>query len=173
MLYVLDRFVSYAWDNLGSCSFCIRTAFRAAMAGWCLTLLVAALGWSAILSPGIISTVVPLAITGAVALTALWTAHLFVHARKVTLAESREIVQPQAAVSRRAMFPLFVRTLGAAAVMSAAPAFGQAGDCPGGTSACGQFCNDIERGQFQCEFSRPCYDRQGRCFCVNRDGECD
>ena len=125
MRYALDRFVSYAWDNLGNCSFCIRTAFRAAMAGWCLTVLVAALGWSAILSPGIISAVVPLAIVGAVALTALWTAHLVVRASKVTLAESPKIVQRQVAVSRRAMFPLFVRTLGAAAVMSAAPAFGQ------------------------------------------------
>jgi hypothetical protein len=49
----------------------------------------------------------------------------------------------------------------------------QADECPGGISACGQFCNDIERGNVPCEDSRPCYDKQGRCFCVNRNNECD
>lgn len=173
MRYVLHRFYSYAWDNLGNCSFCIRTAFRISMAGWCLALLVAAFGWSTIPSPTISWAVVILANTGAVALTALWVAHLVVYVRKSTLAErSRQVVQAQAQMSRRTMFTLFARTLGAAAVMSAVPAFGQ-DSCPGGTSACGQFCNDIQRGQFECQFSRPCYDRQGRCFCVNRNGECD
>jgi hypothetical protein len=173
MRYAFERLFSYAWDNLGTCSFCIRTAFRVAVSAWCLALLVASLGWSAILSPETISAVVPLALIGAVALTMLWIAHLVVYVRKVTVAKSRrDMVQAQPAVSRRAMFILFARALGAAAVMSAVPAFGQ-DDCPGGTSACGQFCNDIERGQFECEFSRPCYDREGRCFCVNRGGECD
>ncbi len=46
-------------------------------------------------------------------------------------------------------------------------------DCPGGTSSCGQFCNDIERGRFDCELSRPCYDIKGHCTCVNPDDECD
>jgi hypothetical protein len=111
-----------------------------------------------------------LAIIGTVALTALWTAHLVVYVRKVTLAKRSEIVQSQAAVSRRAMITLFVRALGAGAVMSASPASAQA--CPGGTGACEQFYNDIERGQFPCEFSRPCYDSQGRCFCINPNQEC-
>jgi len=170
---LLSQLVSYSWNNLGSCSYCLRTAFRTAMAGWCLTLLIAALGWSAVLPSGVSSVAVSVAIIGAVTLTALWMAHLVVYVRKATVAKiRREIVQPPATVSRRTMLTLFARTLGATALMSAVPAFGQ-DSCPGGTSACGQFCNDVERGQVECEFSRPCYDRQGRCFCVNRGGECD
>lgn len=139
MLKALGRVVSYAWDNLGNCSFCIRAAFRAAAAGWGVTLLVAALGWPAILT---------LAIIGATALTVLWAAHLLVHARKIILAESLEVVQPEVLVSRRATFPLFIRTVCAAAVMSAAPALADHVECPNGVGACGNNCGPCYR---------PCY----------------
>jgi hypothetical protein len=141
---VLHRYLSAVlWDNLGNCSICIRTAFQTAAAGWGLTLLFAALGWSQLLL---------LSIVGAITLTSLWMAHLLVHARKITiLAEREDKNQSTTAVSRRAVLPLFVRTLGAAAVLSATPAFAQPFPCTAGTGSCQQ------DGCPEC--TRPCYVR--------------
>jgi len=43
--------------------------------------------------------------------------------------------------------------------------------CPGGISACGQFCNDIDAGKIDCDSSAvPCYyDTEGHCDCVLAD----
>jgi hypothetical protein len=142
--------MSFLWDKLGNCSICIRKAFQAAAAGWSLTLVFALLGWSQL---------VVLTTLGAITLTTLWLAHLLVHARKVIIvAESPDIIrsvlpvpggQSVETVSRRAMLPLFVRALCAAAVMSATPAFAQ--QCTAGTGSCEQ------DGCPRC--SRPCYVR--------------
>jgi len=147
MLIPLGRLKSHVWNSLGSCSFCVRTAFRAAVAGWGITLLVAAVGGT---------TFFTLAIVGASALTALWLVHIVAYATKVTLKEHRPSVHPQFAESRRAFFPLFIRTVCAIAIVSAAPARADHIPCPGGTGACGAGnCG---------ECYRPCY--QGNTPCV-------
>jgi hypothetical protein len=160
----LSRMATFAWDNLGSCSVCMARAFQVAIAGWGVTLLLVILGWSQLLL---------LTFVGAIALTALWIAHLLVHARKVTiLPENRNVIQPAVGVSRRAVLPLFVRTLWAAAVLSATPAFAQV-ECPGGTGACGGYQPNDPLPCGDCY--RPCYNGPTPCIrcrsCGNSCGE--
>jgi hypothetical protein len=133
--------VNVLWDNLGNCVTCIRKAFQAAAAGWCLTLLFAIVGWSQLL---------PLSLVSAIALTTLWVAHLIIHARKVSgLAKRRDVIHSTVGVSRRGTLSLFTRTVIVGAVLSATPAFAQ--QCTGGTGSCEQ------DGCPEC--TRPCYVR--------------
>ena len=148
MLIPLGRLKSYAWDKLGSCSFCVRSSFRAAAAGW---------GVAVVAAHFLGSTFFTLATVCAAALTALWLAHLLAYARRVTLAPNGQL-QPQFAESRRAFFPLFIRTVCAMAVISAVPARADHIPCPGGSGACGA------GGCPEC--SRPCYQGNAPLKCV-------
>lgn len=147
---------SFAWNNLGNCSHCIRSAFRAAVAGWFLSFVILILGWVSVL---------PLSIAVSLALTALWLAHIVVHTRKATLASSNSQLDSSAVMSRRAVFPLFLRALCAAAAMSVMPAFAQQ-PCPNGTGGCGNDgCSDCYR---------PCYGNDARpcVYCRSCGSDC-
>jgi hypothetical protein len=146
----LSRLRNIVWDNLGSCMTCVRTAFQAAAAAWSFVALSAFFDWSSILFPANI---------GAIALTVLWGAHLFVHARKVAISTERHNlislpIRPAKAqagpVSRRRMLSVFWGAVFSGAVVSATPTFA-AINCSAGTGSCEQDnCP-------QC--SRPCYTR--------------
>lgn len=140
MRIALGRLINYLWSNLGNCFACMGTAFRASAAAWSMVLLSIVVNRSELLI---------LTLVAALAITALWVAHLVVHAQKfVNRHEALTSNEAAAVMSRRAAFALFVQTFGAAALLSATPAHAQWA-CTGGTGACGQDnCPDC---------SRPCY----------------
>jgi hypothetical protein len=148
MQNALRRFAAYLWENVGNCSICIRSAFQAAAATWILTLLFSLLNWSAFFL---------LTFLLAVALTSLWMAHLLVYAQKVASIADHVT---RAEVSRRAMLPLFVRTLGAATVFSITPTFAQINPCTAGTGSCGQLSGDMNCP----DCYRPCYNGPSPCI---------
>lgn len=161
MKNIFSALFSYAWNNLGNCSSCVHTAFKAAAGGWLLTALLTVVGWSALL---------PLTFVIAIGLTALWLAHLLVHARKVTVAATHQFVrQPESLVSRRTIFSLFVRTLFVTAVTSAVPALADHVDCPNGRGSCGSDCPDCYRpcwgGVTPCVRCRSCGNECGDHVC--------
>lgn len=156
MRNALNQLAAVIWNNLGECGFCIRKVFQVAIAVWCLALLFELLNWSELFV---------LALVGAIALTVMWVAHLLVHARKVTiLAEKEDINRTPAAVSRRALFPLFIRTLYATVLLSTTPAFSQGFPCTNGTGAC---------EQDNCPHcTRPCYGPGGCIKCRSCGADC-
>ena len=96
------------WASLGSCVYCIRSAFRAAMIAWGLSSLIWASGVS-----GLLATLIGVV---ACALTVLWLAHLLAHAFKAS--GPGTACGSSARLSRRAVF---VRAFAAAAVITSVP----------------------------------------------------
>jgi hypothetical protein len=150
MATINKRIVSMIYSELGDCMVCIRTAFQCAAFSWLIAALLLLFGWS---------TLSVLAAIAALGLTVLWAAHLLVHASK-TAVEKNVSLEPKSGHSRRAVLPIFLRTLGAAAVLSANPALADV-NCPHGTGACGQDnCPDCYRacygGPSPCVRCRAC-----------------
>lgn len=134
------------WTKLGSCPYCIRKAFQAAAGVWALALLFFALNWSSLL---------PMVAIIALGLTALWLAHLVTYACKIVVGRKHsetaaDISNAQMITSsRRDLFPLFARALGAAVFTSAMTPSAFAA----GWGACGRApCNNC---------ARPYYDNSG------------
>jgi hypothetical protein len=129
------------WSRLGSCPFCTRSAFRAALIAWVLTGLSHALPISIQFSH--------LTTIAACALTALWLGHLLGHAFRVSSA-TRSLsgtVRSQGAMSRRDIFKIFVRALATAAATTSLPSLalaecdqGAAERCRSAVSNCRAHC---------------------------------
>jgi hypothetical protein len=111
----------FLWANLGSCSCCIHSAFRAAFIAWVL----ASSGLAIRIADPILTCIVGIAC----AFTVLWSVHLLAHALKVSIAARKQqwTSDSQAGISRRNMMPLFARAVVSAAVVASIPtlAFGQ------------------------------------------------
>jgi hypothetical protein len=143
------------WSNLGSCSCCVRSAFRAAfvaciMAGLC----------QAISLP---SQFLILTGAAACALTALWLGHLLAHAIRVSMnaGEWRTGQSSQKALSRRSVIPIFARALVTAAVAASVPTFAfaecdqaAAARCQGATANCRANC---DRSFHRAEANHACH----------------
>ena len=108
------------WTGLGSCLYCIRGAFRAAMAAWSIAIVAQAIGAYQHL-PVVIGT-------AACALTGLWLAHLFAHGLKAY--RRGEAATGQRGFSRRAAIRAFVSATASAAIVTSIPhlAFAQCSD---------------------------------------------
>jgi hypothetical protein len=146
-------FHEFVWDNLGRCPKCIRKAGLAAMCTSIFALLLAAM--QSPLWP-------PVAVVAAL-LTALWLAHLYAFATKVTVLPNKEfsdvaadaVFRDKDSPSRRTAIPLFVRGLVFGAVISVMPRPALA-DGIGGCGADG--CPSCER---------PFYNNGVRYACVD------
>ncbi len=106
-----------SWASLGSCVYCTRGAFRAAVIGWGLSGFIGVVGAPSHL-------LMPIGVV-AFALTMLWLAHLLAHALKASTRWTDST--SRAGLSRRAMLPVFVRAFVSVAVVTSIPrlAFGQ------------------------------------------------
>jgi hypothetical protein len=102
------------WARLGSCLYCTRSAFRAAILAWSVSGFFQVVG-----APDRLQVLFSI---GACSLTGLWLAHLIAHALKASA--RADMATNEGRVSRRA---IFVRALASAAVVTATPrlAFGQ------------------------------------------------
>lgn len=111
------------WGYLGFCPVCRRQAFLAALASWVITTVAFSMyGTNAfVLMLGGLS-VFP---------TSLWLLHLFAFAKKTIDHEGS--AEPN--LDRRAVMPLFLKLLAAAAFASALPSAANATQC-GGTKDC-------------------------------------
>jgi hypothetical protein len=101
----------FLWANFGHCSNCIRRAFFAAVVSSALVL-------SLLLFPE--SDLLSYAIVVAAGCLMLWTMHLFVFAAKVSTATVSQNLT-DAPLTRRALLPVFARSLAFAVFVSAAP----------------------------------------------------
>ena len=137
-----SRLTAWVWSNLGSCPYCIRSAFRAAMLSWVLVGLVQAMAVSRPLGD--------VAIIAACTLTALWLTHLLVYASRVCTGTpcSRQTASYHGALSRREMLPIFVRALGATAIATSIPSLAWA-ECD---QAAAERCqSDVANCRTHCE----------------------
>jgi hypothetical protein len=112
---VCSNNISFLWANLGHCPSCTRKAFLAAITGWGIVLLAAALTRQ---SHFLLVTAV-----FAVGLTALWLMHLLAFANKI-FAASYNTASPR--LERRTILLMFAQTFTFAALVSAAPRLAQA-----------------------------------------------
>ena len=111
----MHRLSAFIQANFGHCTRCIRQSALFAACAWAVVALIAVFAASPLL--------LTLAGIGAVALTALWTAHVLAYAVRASWGKTDgNVVLPD--LSRRAMFPAFARALGVAAVGSALPRLG-------------------------------------------------
>ena len=148
--------VDLVWKNLGECGRCIRKAFHVAAAAWVLTIILKVFDEFAF-SQALLFV--------ASALTLLWLAHMLVHARKVTImAKKEDVASGGDDVSRRALFPLFAKTLFATVLLSATPSFAQSFPCTNGTGSCEQ--DNCPR------CTRPCYGPGGCIKCRSCGADC-
>jgi hypothetical protein len=138
------RFGMFLWANLGSCSCCIHSAFRAAFIAWVL----ASSGLAIRIADPILTCIVGIAC----AFTVLWSVHLLAHALKVSIAARKQqwTSDSQAGISRRNMMPIFARAVVSAVVVASIPtlAFGQcdeaaAARCQAAAADCRAHCNRI------------------------------
>jgi hypothetical protein len=138
------RFGMLLWANLGSCSCCVHSAFRAAFIAWAL----ASSGLAIPIASPILTCIVGIAC----AFTVLWSVHLLAHALKVSVAARKQLwtSDNQAGISRRNMMPIFARAVVSAAVVASIPtfAFGQCNEaaaarCQAAASDCRAHCNRI------------------------------
>jgi hypothetical protein len=138
------RFGVLLWANLGSCSCCIHSAFRAAFIAWVL----ASSGLAIPIASPILTCIVGIAC----AFTVLWSVHLLAHALKVSIAARKQqwTSGNQAGISRRKMMPIFAKAVLSAAVVASVPtfAFGQCNEaaaarCQAAASDCRAHCNRI------------------------------
>ena len=138
------RFGIFLWANLGSCSCCIHSAFRAAVIAWVLA--------SSGLAIRIASPVLACIVGIACAFTVLWSVHLLAHALKVSIAVRKQqwTSDRQAGISRRNMMPIFARAVVSAAVVASIPTFavGQCNEaaaarCQAVAADCRAHCNRI------------------------------
>ena len=108
------------WTGLGSCLYCTRGAFRAAVVAWSIAIVAQGIGAYQRL-PVVIGT-------AACALTALWLAHLFAHGLKAY--RRGEVAPGQPGVSRRAAVRAFMSATASAAIVTSIPrlALAQCGD---------------------------------------------
>ena len=159
------RFGTLLWANLGSCSCCIHSAFRAAFIAW-------ALASAGLAIP--IASPVPTCIVGiASAFTVLWSVHLLAHALKVSIAARKQqwTSGNQAGISRRSMMPIFGRAVVSAAVVASIPtfAFGQCNEaaaarCQAAASDCHAHCNRIfPRAEANHACYQECYANHASC----------
>ena len=137
------RFGMFLWANLGSCSCCIHSAFRAAFIAWAL----AGSGLAIRIASPILTCIVGIAC----AFTILWSVHILAHALKVSIAARKQRTSDsQVSISRRNMMPIFARAVVSAAVVASIPTFalGQCNEaaaarCQAVAADCRAHCNRI------------------------------
>lgn len=159
------RFGMSLWANLGSCSCCIHSAFRAASIAWALA--------GAGLAMQIASRTLTCIVGIACALTVLWLVHLLARALKVSIAAHNQqwTSGNQAGISRRNMMPIFARAVASAAVAASIPtfAFGQCNEaaasrCQAAASDCRAHCNRIfPRAEANHACYQECYANHASC----------
>jgi hypothetical protein len=159
MKIIYGRITSMFYSGLGECMICIRTAFQCAAVGWLTAGTLSLFGLSTL---SLMTAIV------AIILTALWFAHLLVHAGKAAAARG-ESSEPRAGHSRRAVLPIFLRAFAAGAILSTHPALADV-YCRSGTGACGQDnCPDCYRacynGPTPCVKCRSCGNNCGDNTC--------
>lgn len=117
----IDRFTHFLWENLGHCSKCMRTAFRAAAIAWiCVATvyLFASTLFSAILA------------VIAVCLTVVWLAHIVAFGIKSPGSAGLRQRRSQGIVSSRRTFVYsVVRAMGTAVVFTSFPAISGSANC--------------------------------------------
>lgn len=159
------RFGVSLWVNLGSCSFCIHSAFRAAFISWVLA--------SSGLAIPIPSPILTCILGIACAFTVLWSAHLLAHALKASIAARKQqwTSGNQADIPRRNMMPIFARAIVSAAVVTSIPTFalGQCNEaaaarCQAAASDCRAHCNRIfPRAEANHACYQECYANHASC----------
>jgi hypothetical protein len=159
------RFGISLWANLGSCSCCIHSAFRAAFIAWAL----ASSGLAIPIASPILTCIVGIAC----AFTVLWSVHLLAHALKFSVAVRNQLRTSgnQAGISRRTMMPIFTRAVVSAAVVASIPtfAFGQCNEaaaarCQAAASDCRTHCNRIfPRAEANHACYQECYANHASC----------
>jgi len=110
----MKTLANYVWAQLGRCPYCMRMSFIYAITG------IAIAAASSLFLPKIAVALIALC---AVALTALWLAHIIVYSFK-TLARHNRIRPNEShtpSISRRKMFGTFAKTLATAALATAVP----------------------------------------------------
>lgn len=117
MLSTVRSLKNIVFRKLGHCARCMKASFAMAIAAWTLFIVVLATG------PAVIARAVELA---AIALGALWFAHIVVFAWRATPSarvsrEAERCSRQVFSLSRRALLPIFLRTLAFAAVVTASP----------------------------------------------------
>ena len=159
------RFGMLLWANLGSCSCCVHSAFRAAFIAW-------ALASSGLVIP-IPSPILTCIVGIACAFTVLWSAHLLTHALKATIAARKQqwTSGNRAGISRRNVLPIFVRAVVSAGVVASIPTFalGQCNEaaaarCQAAVSDCRAHCNRIfPRAEANHACYQECYANHASC----------
>ena len=129
----LFAFVS---SKLGYCAKCVRKAFVIAAAFWVLAIAALFCGTTAALAT---------TLTFAIALTALWLAHIVAYSKRSSAPERTNL-------ARRAFWGGFAKTLAAVALASAMPRTALA------DSACGGFSGECNRCQRKVSPSSRCED---------------
>jgi hypothetical protein len=135
----------FLMKDLGYCTKCIRKAFLTAAGAWCLVALLAMAD-----SPKFwyVGTVL------AIGLTTLWLAHILAFARKSIFTSSSRTPNP-VALSRRALWPFFLRAAASAALASAVSRAAFAESPCGGWPDQGLSCGPCQRRN---TVSSPCED---------------
>lgn len=147
----------FLWRNFGQCPACVRKAFLATVIAWLLAL-------CCLIADR--PTFFALVLANACVLTALWLAHILAFARKTSLfLESRP--ENGVAVSRRALWPLFLRAAATAAFASAISRTAFADSPCGGWPDQGLPCGACERRNTPDSDCEPCHscgpDCEGNC----------
>jgi hypothetical protein len=157
--------VSYIYNNLGACTYCMRKAFLGAALAWSLVILAAIVNSPSVLFPATVLT--------AATLTGLYLTHLFVFATKASAVEYRrkgayggQKSEGMSEITRRGVLPLFAQALTFAAIATTIPMLGWAGqdystcnsNCYNASLRCWSQCGRMDSG---CQSS--CDDTRARC----------
>jgi hypothetical protein len=126
----LEILQKFTWTELGECSYCTRKAFRSALLAWG--------AWCGAFALGIPSSVLACITLAAVALTALWGAHLLAFAFRTSVAQH---ANDTSVLSRRAFFRDFAKAAAFATAATALPAsLAHAADMPRNPCPSGCYC---------------------------------